>query len=813
MTKSRTLRKAAAVALSLAMAFSVATVSTDASAAAKPSLKKTSVSVKAKKTVKVGIKNYKLVKKVTVKVKNSKVASAKAVGKKAIKITGKKAGKTKVVVTIKYTSGKKTKTLKKNITVKVAKAATDDDGTVVTESLKVVDLDGYQTDGTAAIGDRLQVQIPASIGTIDRINWYIDDKLDSTSSSEGDDSIHGATKAGVWVARVVTTKGTTYSSDSVTVSDKETRATVSGFAIADDYEDSNIDFDDKDGQAIVDITLSKDYAGTFRFFAEKDGKISNKTTVATVDVVKGNPITQQNPLTYTYAGSTEKFTNHALYADPHTTKVAANAPVGANTKAVSNTGINKVTNKDGSVTYRFFVASAAGGFKRGSSYVALFDQTNVIDDDENSATPNITNAFTAPYVTAPAALSIEPISKDMPIKVDFVDAEGKKLEWLGAFADAGNAIGDLGISEVKVFADTSSAVSDKSGTKEEIASANTTNKVVKGVIKTTAKADSAAAPATFNGKSNYIATAKFKKDVYGAADVPLTSKAASTNADVVGNITKMEPATDPKNLTLEFSNVRADATVYFITGSYDKDNNTGKSATDNIESFDPANPGNVKSVEIAKNSEKATIEGAFEKVLLPEGNQTPAQVDKANTYGVIIVPKDMNNFGMVKKSDGVLQQKITKFELKSAVNYTNIKTTTTTGFWYYTLSSTTDTLIDPSFSAPASQAVDTLVVKDQYTNAIAISATRASIAKEYTLKKAADGEGDNTEVTLRIVAGAAGGTYIAVDAHSAVTGKEYTATAGGMKFTFKASVPTAIDAAKGWTNTTDPFGTLTIAAA
>ncbi len=803
MTKSRTLRKAAAVALSLAMAFSVATVSTDASAAAKPSLKKTSVSVKVKKSVKVGIKNAKLVKKLTVKSKNKAIATAKAVGKKAVKITGKKAGKTKVVVTIKY--GKKT--LKKNITVKVAKATTDDDGKVVTQSLKLVDLDGLQTDGTAAIGDTIQVKITGQTGSIQTIYWYLDEALEDTPGLTKSDSTYEAKKAGVLRARVVTTGGTTYESDTLTISDKETRATVSGFSIVDDYEDSNIDFDDKDGQSIVEVTLSKDYAGTFKFFSEKDGKISNKTVVAQKEVVKGNPDnTNVNPARPLYAASTVKFTNHALYADVRTTK--ANAPVGANTKAVANTGINKVKNTDGSVTYRFFVVDNAGGFKRGSSYVALFDQTNVIDDDQDSATPNITNAATAPYVTAPAALSIEPISKDMPVKVDFVDADGKKLEWLGAFADAGNAIGDLGIDNVTVYADTSSAVSDKSATKEVLA----TN-VVKGVIKTDAKADSAAAPATFNGKSNYIATAKFKKDIYGAADVPLTSKAASTNADVVGGITKMEPATDPKNLTLEFSNVRADATVYFITGSYDKDNNTGKTAADNIESFDPANPGSVKSVEIAKNSEKATIEGAFEKVLLPEGNQTPAQVDKANTYGVIIVPKDMNNFGMVKKSDGVLQQKITKFELKSAVNYTNIKTTTTTGFWYYTLSSTTDTLIDPSFSAPASQAVDTLVVKDQYTNAIAISATRASIAKEYTLKKAADGEGDNTEVTLRIVAGAAGGTYIAVDAHSAVTGKEYTATAGGMKFTFKASVPTAIDAAKGWTNTTDPFGTLTIAAA
>jgi len=96
MTKSRTLRKAAAVALSLAMAFSVAGTTT-ANAAAKPSLKKTKV------TVKVTVKNPVKVTKVKLNKKKVKLTTGQTYRLKAT-IKPKKATNKNVTWTSSNTS-------------------------------------------------------------------------------------------------------------------------------------------------------------------------------------------------------------------------------------------------------------------------------------------------------------------------------------------------------------------------------------------------------------------------------------------------------------------------------------------------------------------------------------------------------------------------------------------------------------------------------------------------------------------------------------------------------------------------------------
>ncbi len=113
------------VAKTLAVALAFTTVVTavpasEADAAKKPKLSKKKVSVEVKKSAKITIKNVKAkkVKKLTVKTNKKKVATVKKNGKTAFTITGKKAGK--AVVTAKVKVGKKTTTLKVNVTVKKA---------------------------------------------------------------------------------------------------------------------------------------------------------------------------------------------------------------------------------------------------------------------------------------------------------------------------------------------------------------------------------------------------------------------------------------------------------------------------------------------------------------------------------------------------------------------------------------------------------------------------------------------------------------------------------------------------------------------
>lgn len=125
-SQSRNLRKAGAVALSLALAMSTLAI-TPASAAKKVKLAKTKITVNVGKTKTVKIKNVKKkqVKKLTVKSSKTAVAKAKASKKTAIKVTGKKAGSAKVTANLKLkkkVGGKKAYKLTLKVTVKKAAA-------------------------------------------------------------------------------------------------------------------------------------------------------------------------------------------------------------------------------------------------------------------------------------------------------------------------------------------------------------------------------------------------------------------------------------------------------------------------------------------------------------------------------------------------------------------------------------------------------------------------------------------------------------------------------------------------------------------
>ena len=678
MTKSRTLRKAAAVALSLAMAFSVAGTTT-ANAAAKPSLKKTKVTVKVKKSVKVGIKNAKLVKKLTVKSKNSKVAKAAAVGKKAVKITGKKAGKTKVTVTIKYKSGKKTKTLKKNITVKVAKASTDDDGTTVTQSLKLIDLDGLQSDNTAIASDRIQVAISGQVGTIDRINWYVDDKLVATSGAKGDDSqfvpADNNIAEGKLVARVVTTAKTTYESDAITISKDTLRATVSDLAFEDNYEDNDVALAKADNKLIASLKVSKAYVGTIKLVkAGSDGKPS-KDVVATRTV---NPAWAVINAASQYSNGAEKdvFTNyaakavsnHALTHDKHTMATYdATGKRTANAKQAS-----ALLNADGSVSFKFVVNS---DIDRGTKLFAIYDEDDCQDDDEKSATPNANDAAVeVPFVKVPAKLVVNPVSQSDKVKIAFQGENGSAAGYINNtdVVSGVKTLAGAGVKSVKLYNDKDKTVSAKDSS--EAKDAQDSIELEKGVVKT------GHLPSTTKDKAWYLATAELDKAVYGgAANQTLTSEAVNTNADIAEKV-EVKEAAKAEDATVTFTNLNADATVYFVRGSAKYDDTkkawTYTSAQAAAEALDPSKATN--GVDVEKGAKEVTIPDALkDKVFNYKAgtNGLDPAADKgqlANEFAVVIVPKDGANFGKIVSPTTKLVQKITKFALVSNVTYNGI---------------------------------------------------------------------------------------------------------------------------------------------
>lgn len=792
MTKSRTLRKAGAVVLSLAMAFSVASVNTPADAAAKVKLTGAS-SVKKGKTTKLTVKYgskalaKKRVKKLTAKSSKTAVLKISSKTKNTVTVKGVKKGSSKVTVTLKLKAklnGKKKFTLKKTVKVKAATpaptATTDDDGTTVKESLTLVDLDGLQTDGTAALGDRLQVQVSGNIGTIDRVNWYVDDVLVSASGQSATSTTYpGADKAGSWIARVITTKGTTYTSNAIVVSDKEARAVVSDFTIADDYDDNDIDLRDKDGQAILEVTLNKDYDGTFKFFTEKDGAIDNKTAVTTLraetDGLYYNAVTTS--YYYAYKDSTETYSNHALWAD--STKIATTA-ITTNKNAVTATAINKAVHKDGSVTYKFF---AGVDLSRGQSYIALFDQDAVIDDDETSATPNISGAFTAPYVTAPTAIVINPISKNLPVSVSFVGEDGKAIAWLNNTDNAG-AFANFGFENPVVYADKGNTVSTKSTAKYEV-----TTGLKAGTFDTGAKlADDSNAGQTFTGLSWYLADVKSKKGIFGADALPLTSTARNINTAVCTAVDVKPAADDEKQAEITLTNLGADATVYLVRGTFKEvgveDNTCDADA--NMKNFDPAKDTTYsKKVEATKGTVTVKIPDAFDKGV----NTEKKKGSVGNTYNVIVVPNDIENFGRVKGTQKTLEQKATKFALKDKIGYVLGTGAASTGFDPSGTFKLTATAAGTNISTTGTAVADAVDVKDQYSAAYGATG-RAAITKEYHLKKSSP-TGADANLDVKLVFHAVAGAF--VDIQVDLTGANskfetegtWTATADGMTFTVK----------------------------
>ena len=201
-SQSRTLRKAGAVALSLALAMSTLAI-TPASAAKKVKLAKTKITVNVGKTKKVKIKNVKKtqVKKLTVKSSKKAVATAKKAGKVAIKVTGKKKGSAKVTANLKLktkVAGKKAYKLTLKVTVK--KAATPVEPTVAPTAAPTPVVSGasISLDKTAySVATGASVTVTAKLlpeTSNEAVTWSIDDQKIATVSG-GAATVNGVATA------------------------------------------------------------------------------------------------------------------------------------------------------------------------------------------------------------------------------------------------------------------------------------------------------------------------------------------------------------------------------------------------------------------------------------------------------------------------------------------------------------------------------------------------------------------------------------------------------------------------------------------
>lgn len=511
-------------------------------------------------------------------------------------INGKEVATT---ATYKVAEGDVGKAVSVKVTGKNGGEATSDALTVYKEAGKLIDLDGLQTDGTALIGDKLQVTYAADIGTPSQITWYLDGtamKTISASAAMGFTFDWQPSKAGTCNAVVTNTKGETFTSNSIVVTEQEKAAVLSDTTVTDDYDTPRIELKNADDKAILTVTMKKNYEGKFYLFEEKE-KDYKKGTIFTPRVGVGDYSTAAAATVTSkddFKDSKVKGPSFALkYTDPATH----------------------------AVSYKFLLNKNNAPI-RGDKYQVVFDQTKISEDDiTNAKNTNVNKAgtITIPYVTAPAKIALTKVAAGTPIELTFQDAEGTALTWMNPAgpADAG--------ATIKVYGNIAATTA---GATEYHNPANDNN-VEKGVH------TSGNAAAT---QEHYSATAELEKGIYGADKINLTAPwktLASPGAQVV---TVEEDTKDATAAKINFTNGRTPGKVYLAKVGGPE--------------IDPKNPATyIKRADVAKGDHFVMLAGVFNNNLI------------GNTFFARFIPADQENFSAVDSANFELKANLTKYEL------------------------------------------------------------------------------------------------------------------------------------------------------
>lgn len=512
-------------------------------------------------------------------------------------INGKEVATT---ATYKVAEGDVGKAVSVKVTGKNGGEATSDALTVYKEAGKLIDLDGLQTDGTALIGDKLQVTYAADIGTPSQITWYLDGtamKTISASAAMGFTFDWQPSKAGTCNAVVTNTKGETFTSNSIVVTEQEKAAVLSDTTVTDDYDTPRIELKKTDDKAILTVTMKKNYEGKFYLFEEKE-KDYKKDSIFT-PMVGGVDYSTAKAATVTskddFKDSKVKGPSFALkYTDPATH----------------------------AVSYKFLLNQ--NNFPiRGEKYQVVFDQTKISEDDitnvKNINVNKTAGTITIPYVTAPAKIALTKVAAGTPIELTFQDAEGTALTWMNPAgpADAG--------ATIKVYGNTAATTA---GATEYHNPGNDSN-VEKGVH----TSGNAAATQMY-----YSATAELEKGIYGADKINLTAPWKTLAVPGAEAVKVEEDTKDATAAKIEFTNGVTPGKVYLVK--------MGGPA------FDPKNPATyIKRADVAKGDKIVMLAGVFNNNLITE------------KFYARFIPADQENFSAVDSADFELKANLTKYEL------------------------------------------------------------------------------------------------------------------------------------------------------
>jgi len=691
----RNFKKILAAVLSAAMVVTLAPagVATNVQAAAKAtkgtstlkvSATKATIKVGKTKTIKVTVnKKQKAALKVTLK--SSKASVAKVASKTTIKkgaktatfkITAKKAGKANITVSYKTSANK---TVKKTIKVTVNNSETNDDNVVVTDGkITVTDDFGFQTDGSALIGDRLRVNIPVELGTMSDIVWYCDGQAMTTTTTQQIGVTALAGRAGEYYAVAITSKGTTYKSNTVKVVATEGKATITSFTLEDvlDAEDpvapaTYIDYDPKDDHAVATVVLKKAYDGTFGIFKESDSKL-----VQRVDTV-GTAYTENGAGAWATGFSFEDVQKN----NKQTVIVAG---------AAGNRGYAYRDFKTGETTYKFTVQ----GLTRGEKYVVAFDQADIADDSFGKGKENkFETAAEAPYLPEIDAVKLQSVSDGSAPKLAIYGKDDAALTWIAS--DGAKGIAGVGLASVKFFSNT---VKDtKTGT-ELVNGTTKTNvcSVKDGVITSGETAGTAAF---------WYATIKTKKGIYGKDAVEKTSEIKDVAQATAEEMNLTQDATTASSAVVAFKNLRADGTVYVFAN----DQNGATSLANAAAAFDKTNS--------ATYTNSAAVKKGDAKVVITDVIANLADVPTRTDYAAIFIPDDETNYGQVAttiKTAGAQENTNSKVGDKVKKGSVTIVSAPVKFAWKATAGDA-----DKTISSGANSASNTgMVLQDQFGNVV-----------------------------------------------------------------------------------------------
>ena len=494
-----------------------------------------------------------------------------------------------------------------------------DTGQVI-KSAELIDKDGLQLDGTAYVGDTLQVTYKEDLGNPTKVTWYRNGSAVATYDTGAMFEYKtGRNDAGTWFAVITNTKGETFKSNTLTVSVNPAKALVSDFTITEDYS-KDVDTD----KGTTSVVYAKDtgkLVATFKVnkseYTGAVGLVESEKVIA--GTAEASDVTRKAPVgTGYYKGITNKtdFTDKKALENSFTaTALTANPTFGIYCE-----------NGDGSVTYKWVVEtdvniatqapSAGKTLERGENYLLGFYQTGVSDPDDLE-TYAIGGMFDAPYVVEPEEIEITQCALGQNIKVTIYDESGEALSWMGTNDD-------IGLESAYVYGNGSEGMTGA------VKIASSPLKAKKGVYTSDGTAT--------NTYSYYYAELTWKEGIFGEDKVTLTSdtqKIATKSADAMN---LYEDLTSPATAVVKFTNLATDGNVFIV----------------NADSLPNAQKALQDKKTVGDNKIVGTAPAKRGDGAVRVDNALKSKVDTANKnakYFAFFVPDDISGYSTVATTD------------------------------------------------------------------------------------------------------------------------------------------------------------------